>query len=287
MAEHRGASESIEEHRGAWQSIGEHGGASGSIGEHGAEIYILGEHAERGDSPTLEMEDVLSILTIFVEGMREGLWDPLVTFGKCCHITADCILWLFVQESNFTYVGTMMGQGCAPSSASLSKRFVAQRLRFVASLDEPCGADVPVAMLRFSLSCGRSRRNTHTLACLVHCGHVLVLQAARGTFSLYDWVQEDSRNIPASLEIAHRKYGGARWVAVTEFIHDAVELDFLPVFGLRCPRVGSMSLMVHEKWFGTRASRGFNDSFVHGRNVERVLPAMTWSVGCILKRFFV
>ena len=140
-------------------------------------------------------------------------------------------------------------------------------------------------MLRLSLSCGRSRRNTHTLACVVHRGHVRVLQAERDRFSLHDWVQEDAGRVPVSMRAAHRKYGGARWVPAAEFADDVLERRFSPMFRESCPRVVNMSLLVYESRLGTRASRGFDDAFVHGPRVDEVLPAMASPVGRMLQQF--
>ena len=224
-------------------------------------------------------------IALFVEGFRNGLWDPLRASPKCCHMTADCILYLLAREFRFEYAGTQAGKGNMPSSSSLSDIFVARRLHFATHLDPSEGAEAPVAMLRLSLSCGRSRLNTHTLACVVHRGYVRVLQADRGRFSLHDWVQEDADGIPASMESAHRKYGGARWVAVAEFVDDVIEHRFLPMYRESCPRVVNMSVLVHETRLGTRTSRGFDDTFVHGSRVERVLPLMAYSVGQTLKGF--
>lgn len=220
------------------------------------------------------MDSIDNVILEYVDGLCAGLWQPLCDHPQCCHISADCILWLLAHRYGYTYAGTTSGDN-TDTTKSLGRRFLETRLRFATTLRAL--QEKPSAMGRITMSCARSRRNAHSISFLVHEERVCVLQADRGRYSLCDWTHEDATRMPQRMRAAHRTYGGLQWVAVDRFMQDVFEHDLRPICGMPCPRITGLVILVHKRLLGTRADREFNDRFMHGANVQLVLPGVAYT----------
>lgn len=219
-------------------------------------------------------------LLVLVVGFCDNLWRPLKYDAKSCHTSADLAVWLLAHEFGFAYAATGL---FAPANSSLRPRDVAQRLAFATSRRAPSLRE-PVAMGVVSLVC-TTRRDFHSIAFVVHGGDVMVLQADRNRYSLHDWADADGGRLPPYMRAAHRAYGGLRWVPAARFLADVEQGEFEPLCGWRCPRVQRLVLLVHERVLGTRATRGFDDAFVHGERVRLLLPSVATAVGRRVMQF--
>jgi hypothetical protein len=223
-------------------------------------------------------DSIEGVLDTLLEGFCENVWQPLKYNKYCCHLSADMIVWLLAHEFRFVYAGTMLFTPLTfRFTSSLGPRDVAQRLSFATSLRAP-SLQEPVAMGTISMVC-ETRRDFHSIAFVVHGGEVMVLQADRNRFSLCDWTDEDGSRLPQHMRAAHRVYGGMQWVPVARFMTDISRGEYEPLCGMRCPRVLGLSLLVHKRVLGTRASRGFDDEFWHGERVRFVLRNLIHSEG--------
>lgn len=231
----------------------------------GSGVAVVNQAAEEGKHDLIDSE-----VSTLLDGFCDNFWVPLKSVPKACHASADAVVWLLAHAFGFAYASTSF---TAPPRKSLCGADVLRRLAFATNLQAP-SLPAPHAMGVISLT--RTRRSdVHSFAFIVHRGEVMVLQADRDCFSLYDWADEwDDCDLPLYIRAAYSVYGRRNWVSVAQFMTDVTRDDFEALCGERCPRVYRLSLLVHERLLGTKVTRGFGDDFVHGARVHEALPTM-------------